>query len=208
MKNHLRRRHTLRFITTPEGGEASGGAVTTTTEPAAGASGYTPPATQADLDRIISERLSRAKAAPPADYDDLKSKAKRLDELEAANASELDKAVKKARDEGSSEATAKANVRLVSSEVRAVAAELGYRDPADALAQYGDLTKVAVTDVDVDTAAVKARLGEIAKAKPYLLKGDDVPSASDAGIGVAGSPTTVQPGTHRLEQAYSKTPRK
>lgn len=207
MKNHLRRRH-LRFITEPTGAEPTGGGAATTTAPAAGGAEYTPPATQADLDRIITDRLSRAKSAAPADYDDLKQKAKRLDEIEAANASDLDKAVKKAREEGSSEATARANVRLVSSEVRAVAAELGFRDPADALAQYGDLTKVTVTDTDVDSAAVKARLSELAKAKPYLLKGDDIPSAADAGIGAAGAATTAQPGTARLEQAYSTTSRK
>lgn len=207
MKNHLRRRN-LRFITAPEGGDTAGGAAASTTEPAAGTAAYTPPATQADLDRIITERLSRAKTAPPADYDDLKQKAQRLDELEAANASDLDKAVAKAREEGSSEATARGNVRLVSAEVRAVAAELGFRDPADALAQYGDLTKVTVTDEDVDSAAVKARLGELATSKPYLLKGDEIPSAADAGIGAAGAATTAQPGTPRLEQAYSKTSRK
>lgn len=207
MKNYLRRRN-LRFITAPEGGDTAGGAAGAATDQAAGAATYTPPATQADLDRIITERLSRAKATPPADYDDLKQKAQRYDELEAANATDLEKAVAKAREEGSSEATARSNVRLVSAEVRAVAAELGFRDPADALAQYGDLTKVAVTDEDVDSAAVKARLGELATSKPYLLKGEDIPSAADAGIGATGAASTAQPGAARLEQAYSTTSRK
>lgn len=41
----------------------------------------------------LAERLERAK---PADYDDLKAKAAKLDEIEAANKSEIEKATEKA----------------------------------------------------------------------------------------------------------------
>lgn len=51
---------------------------------------YQPPATQADLDRLIGERLGRERAKF-ADYEDLKSKASKLDELEQANQSDLEK---------------------------------------------------------------------------------------------------------------------
>ncbi|MEU2002063.1 hypothetical protein ACH47B_13325 [Rhodococcus sp. NPDC019627] len=51
---------------------------------------YQPPASQADLDRIISERLGRERAKF-ADYEDLRSKASKLDELEKANQSDLEK---------------------------------------------------------------------------------------------------------------------
>lgn len=47
--------------------------------------------TQADVDRIIDQRLARDKAKY-ADYDELKAKAGKLDEQEAAGKSELDKA--------------------------------------------------------------------------------------------------------------------
>lgn len=57
--------------------------------------GWTPPASQADLDRIISERVSRERAKF-ADYDDLKTAAGRLAEIEEANKTELDKAIEKA----------------------------------------------------------------------------------------------------------------
>lgn len=49
--------------------------------------GYTPPATQADLDRIIADRLSRERAKF-ADYDELKAKAAKLADLEDASKSE------------------------------------------------------------------------------------------------------------------------
>lgn len=46
--------------------------------------------TQADVDRIVADRLKRAESKF-ADYDDLKAKAGKLDEIEAANKSEADK---------------------------------------------------------------------------------------------------------------------
>ncbi|HLR97048.1 MAG TPA: hypothetical protein VK053_21180 [Jiangellaceae bacterium] len=51
---------------------------------------YTPPATQADLDRIIADRISRERAKY-ADYDELKSAAERLAEIEEANKTEAEK---------------------------------------------------------------------------------------------------------------------
>lgn len=68
---------------------------TTTTAPAegqeqGGSSGYTPPASQADLDKIIAERLSRERGKF-ADYDDLKSKAGELDAIKAAGKTDVEK---------------------------------------------------------------------------------------------------------------------
>lgn len=57
-------------------------------------SGYTPPATQQDLNRIIAERVQRVQAKF-GDYEDLKGKAARLAEIEAANMSESEKAAQK-----------------------------------------------------------------------------------------------------------------
>jgi hypothetical protein len=51
---------------------------------------FKPPATQADLDRLIGDRVARERAKY-ADHDELAAKAKRLDEIEAANKSDLDK---------------------------------------------------------------------------------------------------------------------
>jgi hypothetical protein len=62
---------------------------------AGGGDSYTPPASQADLDRIISDRLARERAKF-ADYDDLKAKASKLDEQEQASKTELQKAIERA----------------------------------------------------------------------------------------------------------------
>lgn len=49
---------------------------------------FTPITSQDELNRVIGERVKRAK---PADYDDLRAKAAKLDEIEQANKSEAQK---------------------------------------------------------------------------------------------------------------------
>lgn len=103
-----------------------------------------------------------------------KAAAAKLAEIEAANATDLEKAVKAARDEGRAEATTAANSRLISAEARAVAAELKFKNPALAI-RSADLSAVAVNDDgEVDADAVKAALAALAESDPYLV-GDDAP---------------------------------
>ena len=71
----------------PEGGNPSGETPV--------ADEFKPITSQDDLNRIIGERVKRAK---PADYDDLKAKAAKLDEIEAANQTEAEKAAKRLAD--------------------------------------------------------------------------------------------------------------
>jgi len=172
---------------------------------------FTPIASQADLDRIISERVTRAKSKF-GDYDDLKAKATRLGQIEAANATDLEKAIAAARAETTTEITGRTNTRLVSAEIRAIAAELHFRDVSDALAGFGDLAAVAVDDAgEVDAAAVRARLDALAASKPYLLIDNKTPvvPAGQAGIGVVGATSAqVTPGLGRLQHAYASTPSK
>ena len=52
--------------------------------------------TQEQVDNIVRERLARAKATPPADYEELKAKAARLDEIEDAQKSELERITEQA----------------------------------------------------------------------------------------------------------------
>lgn len=84
---------------------------------------YTPPATQAELDKIISDRLKRAK---PADYDELKAKADKFTEIENANKTDLEKEQQRA---------AEAEARLAELELRATRAEVAAEKgvPADLL---------------------------------------------------------------------------
>lgn len=126
---------------------------------------YTPPATQEEFDQIIEKRLARERAKF-GDYDDLKNAKAELEKLRDSQLSEQEKAVKAARDEGAAEATTKFERRLVSAEVKIQAATLGFHDASDALAAFGD--ELPLKDGDPDVDAIKAKLEEVAKAKPYL----------------------------------------
>lgn len=63
---------------------------TTDTATQGGGNAWTPPASQEDLDRIISERLTRDRAKY-ADYSDLKSKAAQFDQLTESQKTEAQK---------------------------------------------------------------------------------------------------------------------
>jgi hypothetical protein len=70
----------------------------TTTEAAVvegGNSGFTPPATQDELNAILAERIKRERAKY-ADYTDLKTKAAQFDELTESQKTEIQKATERA----------------------------------------------------------------------------------------------------------------
>lgn len=126
---------------------------------------------QDDVDRIVKDRLARVKAQPPADYEDLKAKAARLDQIEEESKSERDKAVEKAAKDADAAARQeernRANARIVRAEVKA-AAGAKLADPEDAV-RLLDLDQFNVDDEgDVDAKAVAAAIDELIKAKPYL----------------------------------------
>lgn len=124
---------------------------------------------QAEVDRIIKDRLARAKAEPPSDYADLQAKAAKLDELEAANQTELEKLL--ARAEAAEKKATEADERARNSNLRsAVTAAASQAGAVDIDAVFALLPKDAVTfgdDGQVTGAddAVKALL----ESKPYLV---------------------------------------
>jgi len=104
------------------------------------------------------ERQAKANAA----------KARKLDEIEAANRTEAEK-LQAERDQLAQRAKA-ATDRAVRAEVRSAARDLRFQDPADALRLIGDLDAFTDDDGEVDEDAVTKALKKIAKDKPYLLK--------------------------------------
>ena len=117
--------------------------------------------TQADIDRVVQERLARERQRY-SDYDDLKAKVD-------AQKSEAEKAVEAARAEGAKEVASKYQKRLFEAEVRSHAAALKFRDAGDALSVFGDSEGLVSDDGSVDGAAIQKRLSEIASQKPYLV---------------------------------------
>jgi hypothetical protein len=128
--------------------------------------------TQTELDAIIADRLKRERAKT-SDYDDLKAKASKLDELEEAQKSELEKAQERA---DKAEALAKAaeeraQAIALRSAIVAAASRLDFVDPEDAFAL---LDKSALKQNDEGKLeGVDEALKALAEAKPHLLKQDD-----------------------------------
>ena len=69
---------------------ADGTETTDGKQPEGGNSGFTPPASQEEFDRIIGGRVERERSKF-GDYEDLKAKAAQLDDIEAANKTEQQK---------------------------------------------------------------------------------------------------------------------
>lgn len=158
--------------------------------------------TQADVDKIVQDRLARVKTTPPADYDDLKAKAAKLDEIEAANKSELEKLQDALAAEQTKAATAseRAQRALVRAAVVAEAQRAGAVDPDAVLAMLPE-NAVTIGDDDQVTgadAAVKALL----EAKPYLVGKPTRPAPGSAN----GGPRGDQPAQWTREDLKNKSP--
>lgn len=122
---------------------------------------YTPPASQADLDRIIEQRLARERGKY-ADYDDLKARAERLDALELEMSTDLDRATRQAVDDGYSSAMAAAVPRIVRAEFKAEAKGVLSDEQLDALLEDVDLTAYADINGDPDVDRIKAKIEKFA----------------------------------------------
>ncbi|ROR91762.1 hypothetical protein [Nocardioides aurantiacus] len=161
--------------------------------------------TQAEVDAIVLKRAERVAADKFPDYADLKAKAARVDELDAANATELEKAVAKARAEGAAEVQSSANTRLVNAEARALAAEQKFRNPGLAVKAI-DLRDVKVSDDGTpDAAAIKTLLADLAKDEPYLIdEGKNTPRPDPTQGGGQGRPSKAADGLAEAERRFGK----
>jgi hypothetical protein len=89
-----------------------------------GGGGFAPITSQADLDRIITERLARdrqSRPAAPPDLDELRRKAALADQLEAASRTDLERAAAEARTTGQQEGRRALLPSLIAAEIRAAA---------------------------------------------------------------------------------------
>lgn len=159
---------------------------------------YAPPASQADLDRIIESRLARERAKF-GDYDDLKAKISEYEEWKESQLTEQEKAVQAAREEGVQEATTSFERKLVSAEVKIQAQALGFHDPADALTKFGD--DLPMKDGEPDVDAIKEVLTELADEKPYLLKTVERHAPKGKPKPLAGRKQSTQDGKGRAAAA-------
>jgi hypothetical protein len=130
---------------------------------------YVAPATQADLDRIIADRINRTKAQFK-DYGDLKTKADKFDLLDAQTKTDAQRAAEEtARWQTEAE---RWRTTAVAAKVQALAAT-DFADPDDAVrgldpAKYLDAGGV------IDEAAIKADLAALLDAKPHYRRAEGV----------------------------------
>lgn len=161
---------------------------TTTVETPENKSEQTKTFTQEELDKILADRIARErkKLDKYADYDDVKKKAEELERLEKerkeAEMSEVEKlqarleelqAKANEAEETKSKTLEAANKRLIKSEFRLVAKELGVRkDALDDAFVLSDLNGVEV-DKEGNVVGVKEALESLKKAKAYLFGGQN-----------------------------------
>lgn len=164
--------------TTPAGGSSTGndGATTVTVNanptPPAGAPNTTPGAsnstfTQADVDRVVQERLAREKAKF-SDYDEMKKRAEQWDKFVEESKPEQEKALNAARQEAETAAYNKARGefggKLVQAHIQAAAAGRLPEGAVSALVAGVDTSRFLTEAGDVDTAKVTQFIDGIAPA--------------------------------------------
>lgn len=137
------------------------------TTPPAPPAEFKAPASQEELDRIIEGRLAREREKYKG-FEDLKAKASKWDEYESSNKTPDEKALEDAKTEAEKSVTARFHARLVSTETKAIAAALGFNDPADALAVI-DRENLPIKDDEPDSDAIKKLVEKLATDKPYLV---------------------------------------
>jgi len=158
---------------------------------------------QADIDRIVKERIGREQARY-ADYDDLKKAAEELKKLKEKDLSEQELLKKRIADMEAAQADWDAqgkareleiNEKLLRAEVRVLAATMNFIDPEEAW-MLANLADVTFGD-DGKIEGVKKPLEALAKAKPHLIQA----------AGSGGSPPNKQgktaPKDSELEQAMA-----
>lgn len=137
-------------------------------EPQDGAAAEPRTFTQEEVNAIVEKRLARAKAEPPADYEELKAKAAKYDEAQEAAKSELQKATEAAEcwkakyDELKAESDRKAAIEAAAAEHGVDASMLArmagdveenakfLADKAEAEPKYGDMHDAGEKNVPAD----------------------------------------------------------
>lgn len=160
---------------------------------------------QADVDRMIAERLKRERDKFK-DYNDLKAKASQHDQAEEAK-----KTAEQRAQEAAQIAQERANqmlLRLVRSEIRALAADK-FADPDDP-GGFLDPTRYANPDGEVDVDAIRGDLDDLLARKPHLGKPEPGPRApapnrAQGSSGTGAVEPEVEPGLGRLRYAYGAT---
>ena len=154
-----------------------------------------------EVEEATSEETPAAAPEPeqttPSDATDWKAMARKHEkeakqnreaarELAALKAKEQTDAERLAAERDAEREKVKAAVRrAVTAEVKSVASSLKFCDPSDALRML-DLDEYTDESGEVDEAAIRSALEEIAAKKPYLLASSEAPAPARSGGPVGG----------------------
>jgi hypothetical protein len=135
--------------------------------------GDEPKLTQAEVDRIVKDRVARERAKF-ADYDDVKARAAKFDEIDTANKTELEreKEARAAAETKATQASTTAERVAIRSAVIAAAAEAGALKPSDvvALLPKGAVTVTLTDDGEVEVVGAEEAVAAILKERQHWLK--------------------------------------
>lgn len=142
-----------------------------------GGNEFTPITSQADFDRKISERISRERAKF-SDYDDLKAKAEKFDQVEEEAKSELEKAQDRA-----TKAENRANELETAAQIQGwkkqVEGETGV--PADALAGS------TLDEIQAHAEKIRPLMGAEPSTPRTVVRGEGEPDMPLNGAGIEGA---------------------
>lgn len=149
-----------------------------------------------DVNRIVQDRLARQKEKF-SDYDDLKAKAAKFDEVEQQQKTELERANERAAtlERDLAEATAARQDSLLRAAVISEAAKRSVHDPDAALALV-DRSLLEFAD-DGTPSNIADAMDSLLKAKPYLVSGGATRGSAD--FGARGEPGKGQLGSEALK---------
>ena len=117
--------------------------------------------TQQEVDALIKKRLARVKNDVPADYEELKSKARKFDELEEANKSELQKA---------------------NEQLEKLKSDIAKRDEADKLrTMKAQVSKETGVPAELISGTNEDEMKEFAEGVAKFAKRDSAPTLDHAG---------------------------
>lgn len=142
--------------------------------------------TQSELEAILGDRLARERSKF-ADYDSLKDKASKLDQLEQERLSDIEKATRAAQDAAERARVAEESLRSerLRNAVYSEAVKAGAVDP-DAV--FALLDKGTLLNEQGEPTNVGDAITALIDAKPYLKAQAPKPKG-DIGAGARGTPT-------------------
>lgn len=132
--------------------------------------------TQADLDKIVQERLARERQKF-TDYDDLKAKATKLDELEQERKTELEKLQERAERAEADRTRAEERARSALTRAAVVAAASGKVVDPEAAFVLLDQSQIVYDDDGLATNVAEL-IDSLLEAKPYLAASTEPSSPS------------------------------